>query len=397
MDQGSEFRENFGLHALPGLSIGFDAKRALYNRSGLGNYSRTLLDALARNNPEHEYFLFTPQTAGRIKLERDNDFRFIEPQGFIGRMFRNLWRRKLMVKDIKNLQLDIFHGLSHELPFGIEKTGIKTVVTVHDIIFMRFPEYYKPIDVLIYKKKLRHACKIADKIIAISYQTKSDLIEFFGIDPVKISVIYQGCNTVYWQEYSREQLNSVKEKYKLPVRYLLYVGTIEDRKNLLGVIKGMHMVEIEIPLVVIGRKTGYYYKKIAPYINQHNLTNIFFPERVENIDFPLIYSNAECFIYPSFFEGFGIPLLEALVSGTPVITSAGGCFSEAAGPESLYINPGNPAEIGEAIYKIVSNPALRSRMIEAGKEFAKNFRNDLITPKYIQLYSDLKNNVPVKS
>ena len=114
----------------------------------------------------------------------------------------------------------------------------------------------------------------------------------------------------------------------------MYVGTVEERKNLLGIVKAMHIKNINIPLVVIGRKVDIYYRKVLNYITIHKLDNIIFPERILNIELPVIYQNAECFIYPSFFEGFGIPLLEALVSKTPVITSKRGCFAEAAGPGS---------------------------------------------------------------
>ena len=173
---GGEINRNDG--KLKPVSIGFDAKRAFYNSSGLGNYSRNLLGALAKNYPENTYHLFTPKSKSRNKIENEGQFVIIEPQLTIFRMISPLWRLRYMIADIRRQKLDIFHGLSQELPFGIGNSGVKSVVTVHDLIFVRFPEYYNKIDVKIYYWKLRHACRVSDHIVAISQQTKDDLISF---------------------------------------------------------------------------------------------------------------------------------------------------------------------------------------------------------------------------
>jgi glycosyltransferase involved in cell wall biosynthesis len=370
-------------------SIGFDAKRAFFNNSGLGNYSRNLLFALTKNHPENSYYLFTPKTKGRFVLENEGQFNLIEPNSAVHKMIRPLWRLKYMKNDIKRHNLEIFHGLSHELPFGIEKTGVKSIVTVHDLIFMRFPEFYNWIDGKIYYWKLVHACRVADHIVAISDQTKKDLISFLNLSPEKISVIHQGCNPYFWNSCSKGFFQEVRTKYNFPERYLLYVGTVEERKNLMGIVKAMHIKNIKIPLVVIGRKVDNYYKKVLNYITLHGLNNIIFPEGILNSELPVIYQNAECFIYPSFFEGFGIPILEALVSGTPVITSIGGCFAEAAGPGSLYIDPYDPEKIGGAILNVINNKEIRDKMITLGTHYAKNFKDDFIGDNYMKLYYSL--------
>ena len=371
------------------ISIGFDAKRAFFNHSGLGNYSRNLLYALAKYNPENSYHLFTPKTKGRFVVEYEDQFSLIKPNQTVFRFVNSLWRVLYMKNDIKRQKLNIFHGLSQELPFGIEQTGVKSVVTVHDLIFMRFPEFYNWIDAKIYYWKLVHACRVSDYIVAISEQTKQDLIKFLNVQPCKVGVIHQGCNPYFWKSYSKEFFREVRTKYKLPERYLLYIGTIEERKNLLGIVKAMHIADINIPLVVIGRKVNIYYKKVLNYIAIHKMENIIFPERVLNIELPVIYQNSECFIYPSFFEGFGIPLLEALVSKTPVITTKRLCFTEAAGPGSIYVDPYDSEMIGEAILKVVNNKEIRNKMITIGADYANNFREDVIAGNYMKLYSSL--------
>jgi glycosyltransferase involved in cell wall biosynthesis len=371
------------------ISIGFDAKRAFFNRSGLGNYSRSLLDLLSKKYPENSYYLFSPETENRIKIVNEARFTLIEPERKIFKIFGSLWRLKFMNSDIMRQKLEIFHGLSQELPSGIKKTGVKSVVTVHDLIFMRYPGFYNWIDTKIYYWKLIYACRVSDFIVAISEQTKSDLIQFLKVSPEKITVIYQGCSSVYWKKYSDEIHNEIRKKYNFPERYLLYVGTIEERKNLLGLIKALDVGNISMPLVVIGRKADKYYKKVQKYISSRKIKNIIFPEHILNNELPVIYRDAECFIYPSLFEGFGIPLLEALVSGTPVITSTGGCFSEAGGPGSIYVDPHNPEKISEAIMEVVNNKSTREKMISIGTDYANNFKDDTIADSYMKLYQSL--------
>jgi glycosyltransferase involved in cell wall biosynthesis len=175
----------------------------------------------------------------------------------------------------------------------------------------------------------------------------------------------------------------------LPNRYLLYTGTIEERKNLLGIAKAIHVSGIDIPLVVIGRKTEPYYRKVLEYINSNNLKSIFFPGNVTNGDLPALYQNAECFLYPSFFEGFGIPIVEALVSKTPVITSNTGCFAEAGGPGSMYVDPNDPGMIGAAILRVVQNKDVREKMITTGSAHALKFSEEVIADAYMKLYYSL--------
>lgn len=371
------------------ISIAFDAKRAFFNKSGLGNYSRSLLVSLSKRHPENTYYLFTPKIKNRINIENEEQFKIVVPGLKIFRLMGSLWRLKFINREIKQIKPDIFHGLSQEIPIGIEETGVKVVVTVHDLIFIRFPEFYHRIDASIYYRKLVHACRVSDIIIAISQQTKNDIVEFLNISPEKISVIYQGCSPNFWKKYTNEQHNEIKAKYDLPARYLLYVGTIEKRKNLLALIKAINIKNISIPLVVIGRKTDSYFPQIESYISSHKLTNIIFPEHILNNELPVIYQNAECFIYPSLFEGFGIPLLEALVSGTPAITSNRDCFTEAGGPGSIYVDPYNPEEIGEAILRVLNDKNLRNKMISTGKEYANNFKDDFISNAYMNLYYSL--------
>jgi glycosyltransferase involved in cell wall biosynthesis len=369
------------------MRIGFDAKRAFSNNTGLGNYSRTIINALCRHFPENEYSLYTPS--------HDKESIYVPPENATVELPANPWSRQLksywrtfgISKQLVKEQIDIYHGLSNEIPVGIDKTGVKSVVTIHDLIFMRKPELYARIDRRIYEKKVRNAVESADRIIAISNQTREDLLELFKADEKKIKVIYQGCNPWFYNMEKEEVRNKIKEKYNLPSKYLLYIGTIEERKDLLSIIRAIHENRIEVPLVAIGRKTPYY-AKVKNYIDKHHVGNIHFHHHIENSDLPAIYQQAEAFIYPSHYEGFGIPVLEALNSGIPVITSRGGCLEETAGKGALLIDPGNAGQLGEAITRVLDDQALRQKLIKAGLEHALRFREEETVPELIQLYQD---------
>ncbi len=367
------------------MIIGFDAKRAFFNRSGLGSYSRNLLTSFFRFYPENKYILYSPREKNRIAFSDQGKYILRTPEKAMHKTFPSLWRTKGISRQIIDDSPDIYHGLSSELPVSIKSNKIKTIVTVHDLIYMRYPGLYKAIDRNIYFRKTKHACNNADHIIAISEQTKTDIVNYTGTDPKKISVIYQDCHPSFYEipnEVTKEELQS---KYSLPVQYLLYVGTIEERKNLLSIIKALEINGPDIPLVVVGKKTSYY-KKVSSYIRRNNIKNIIVLDTLNNEDLPGIYHMSVCFIYPSVFEGFGIPIIEALVSGVPVITSKGSCFREAGGPGSVYIDPYKPEELSKAIFSIISDKNRSDQMISTGREYAQKFRAEVIAEQYINLY-----------
>ena len=373
------------------MRIGFDAKRAFYNSTGLGNYSRDSIRILSLLYPENDYFLYTPKAKENKQisfLKNKKNILVRTPSSFVGNLFKKYWRNKNIIKDIVQDEIDIYHGLSHEIPLGIEKTNIKSVVTIHDLIFIRYPHLFSSIDRKIYHKKFQSACKRANKIIAISHQTKNDIIEFFGTDENKIEVVYQGCNNVFQSKISKKRIEEICKKYNLPEKFILNVGTIEERKNLLTILKSIK----ELPkqhLVVIGN--GKEYKnKCLQYIREHNLQDrVSFLSGIELEEIAAIYQKSEIMIYPSVFEGFGIPILEALFSKTPVITSQGGCFSETGGEHSIYINPLSVSEITSAITKITTDTNLRNTMIEKGYNYAQNFTDKKVAENLQKIYTSL--------
>ena len=383
------------------MNIGFDAKRAYHNTTGLGHYSRTLIKLLADYYPEHEYFLFNPKRSNRFNFNGHSNIQEVLPTSFPHTFIRAPWRSTWIKKDLLRSGIDVFHGLSHEIPIGIKKTGIKSVVTIHDLIPERNPEQYNPMDVKIYRKKFRYACEQADKIIAISDQTRQDIIQFYKIPEEKIEICYQSCSPVFSVMVSDEEKQRVAKKYDLPPQFFLSVGSIVERKNLLNVCKAFYLLrnDFDIPLVVIG-DGGKYKQQVQDFILQHNLEKkiIFLsdnkekkanPSFLSTPDLAVIYQLAIAMIYPSFFEGFGAPVLEALWSRLPVITSNVSCLPEVGGPGAYYVDPNSAEEIAEGMKQIYSDPQLVKQMQEKGIEHTKKFAPDVYAACVMNVYKSL--------
>jgi len=368
------------------MKIGFDAKRAYRNIAGLGNFSRNSISALVQHFPDNKYFLFNPGGKTRLFNAPDQTLE-IKPENFWWNIWRSIWRMYRVTSIAKDLKLDIYHGLSHELPVGIDHTGIKTIVTIHDLIYLRHPEYYPTIDRKIYDRKFRRACKIANHIHAISEQTKSDIISLFEVPEDSISVIYQSINPVFFNEVDSQTKYELRKKYQLPKKFILSVGTVEPRKNLLGLLEGMVLSKSYVPLVVVGKLTDYQ-NKIQKYIEADlNRLQVYFLSRIQDDELAALYQMADILVYPSHYEGFGLPVAEAQASGCPVITSNISSMPEAGGDAAVYISPDNPEEIGDAIKTFLEDQELRERMIAKGKINAQRFTPEVFSKQINQLYN----------
>ena len=382
------------------MNIGFDAKRAYHNGTGLGHYSRTLIRSLAEYFQQHQYFLFNPKPSYLFHLN-GKSIHEVLPSGLLHKTLSSVWRSTWIKNDLERLAIDIYHGLSNEIPLDIHKSNIRSVVTIHDVIFERFPEHYSKIDVEIYKRKFKYACDRADKIIAISEQTKKDIMGFYKTPEEKITVCYQSCNPAFAAGVNEKAKQQVKEKYSLPDQYFLYVGSIIERKNLLGICKALYLLrnELTIPLVVIGDGTKYK-QQVKDFIRQNGLDKqiIFLSENplsrvassfLKAEDFPAIYQSAMAMIYPSFFEGFGIPVLEALCSRLPVITSNVSCLPEAGGDGAYYVDPNSSEEIAEGMKTIFADGSFTEALKEKGWRHAQKFTPQKCAADVMKVYESL--------
>lgn len=386
-----------------------DAKRIVRNGTGLGSYGRTLASDLASFN-ELQLHLYAPDR-GREELRtqipewRDN-VRFCYPESNgqhaarclytpvlqlkpFRPLYKAYWRSRGIVKQLQRDGIEVFHGLSGELPVGIRKAGIKTVVTIHDLIFLRHPEYYNWLDTKMYAWKFRQTLQEADRIVAISECTQRDIVELGGVDPSRIDIIYQSCAERFSRETDPQKMEIVRQKYQLPERYVLSVGSIEQRKNTLLALKALHWLPGEMHLVLVGKPTEYV-KKLVSYANKNNLASrLHLLHGVSDEDLPALYSRAEVFVYPSRYEGFGIPIIEAIRMGLPVVGCTGSCLEEAGGPDNLYVMPDDANGMANAIMGLRIGEPGREERIARSREYIKRFENNDAARHFVELYQEL--------
>ena len=366
--------------------IGYDAKRIVRNGTGLGSYGRTLINDLAPLMPDTNLRLYAPD-AGRDDLRNQVELRdnvqFCYPDHLRFRLQRDWWRMKGVVKDLRRDGVELYHGLSGELPEGLSAAGIPGVVTVHDLIFLRHPEFYPALDAFFYKLKFRKMLREATRIIAISACTKRDILYYGDFPEDRIDLVYQSCSTRFSQPVSPSLLVEARRKYRLPQRYVLNVGTVELRKNILLGIRAMAKLPADLHLVIVGRQTKYQ-KQLDAEIRKLGLGNrIHFLQGVPNTLLPAVYRQAEAFIYPSRYEGFGVPVIEAIQSGLPVVAATGSCLEEAGGPDSLYVDPDDADGAAAAVLSAMEN---RTGMVERSRHYVRRFENQDVASQVLEVY-----------
>ncbi len=375
------------------MLIGFDAKRAFNNRTGLGNYSRFVLNALQNFVPQHQYLAYTPKlNAGLFDEFSEKSIRL---PGAKNKLYGAWWRSYGIKKNLLQDGVQVFHGLSNELPNGLSGAGIKSVVTIHDLIFLRYPALYPAIDRFFYRQKFKNACAEADVIVAVSEQTKRDIAVFYGTASEKIKVVYQDCHEAFHrpqnsQVFKTWEVSPLLQKYNIYQPYILSVGTIEARKNQLQAVKAFHALQWnDAELVLVGGKTAYQ-TEIESYIVQHGLgAKVKILNNVPFKDLPALYQAAKVFVYPSFFEGFGIPIVEALHSGVPVVAATGSCLEEAGGKGGLYVDPKDVDALAQTLQTLWGDEPLRKSLVLEGQKHVKQFAAEKIAEDLTKIYASL--------
>lgn len=373
------------------MVIGFDGKRAVRNFTGLGNYSRLVIEHTARLMPDTRMLVYSPDMRANPRLDPlrrlDNvEFRLPPPQGFKGA----LWRSYGMTNNLAADRVDIYHGLSNELPLNIRSAGVKSVVTIHDLIYRTMPQCYSFVDRRLYDFKYRRACVNADRIVAISECTRRDIISHYGIPEDKITVIYQGCDDIFRQDITPEMIGELRMRHNLPARYIVQVGTVELRKNLELTVRALPHLPADVALVAVGRdRNGYrrYVEAVARSLGAGD--RIVWLSGLPFHDLPALYAGSLAAVNPSRYEGFGIPVLEALETFTPVVAATGSCLEEAGGPGSLYVSPDSPHDMAAAISAIISGSIDIKAMKAVGKRHAARFSTTAMAGALNDLYRSL--------
>jgi glycosyltransferase involved in cell wall biosynthesis len=332
------------------MRIGLDAKRAFHNTSGLGEYSRNLIRALHQHQPTDPLLLYTPSVgqAGEFGhyCHDKPQLQVVEaPLPPLGGYWRAFGLASRLVRD----RLDLYHGLSHDLPFSLAKLPMKTVVSIHDLINYRYPENYSWADRWLYDLKLKNAVKQADGIIAISEQTKADAVRFLRVPPDKVRVVYQSVSVLYAQRASEAARLAIRERYSLHRPFVLNVSAFNERKNQLLLVHAYARIRtlVDHDLVLVGQG-GRAKAKVQAYIDRHQLGRwVRILDQVGFADLPTLYQCADLFVYPSRFEGFGIPIAEAMYARVPVLAARNSSLTEVGGEHCAYFATDDEDELAE--------------------------------------------------
>ena len=356
------------------MKIGFDAKRYYHNHTGLGNYSRAIIKGLQALYPNDDYQLYDEKTFARtFKLGR-----------------------KAARDGCK-----LFHGLSNELPSDILKSGVRSILTFHDAAWRTYPQMYHWLDRQIYDFKYGRSCHVANHVIAISESTKKDIIRFYDIPEVKISVIYQPVQDLFYKPLSQEEADQLIAdavasgmiSSTLPQDFILNVGSINSRKNLLGLVQALELIPAEQrpPLLVVGNGREYK-QEVLNYIAKHHLEQYVRIETgvSDNKVLQALYSKALLMAYPSHYEGFGLPVVEAALQQCPILTSNVSSLPEAAGPGALLCDPDSIESIHKYLTELLDDSSMAQRLAEVAEDYARShFDPRTLTEQLHDLYNEV--------
>ncbi|MDR0604342.1 MAG: glycosyltransferase family 4 protein [Bacteroidales bacterium] len=287
--------------------------------------------------------------------------------------------------------VEITHFFNYFVPPGVKG---KKIVTVHDMTFKAYPETMHIRNRFFLNHNLRISCERADKILTFSEFSKDEIIRYMHIDFDKIKVIPHGVDTDYFHPISNIlEINAIKKKYKIEGEYFFYLGTMEPRKNLNRLIQAYKTLRLkysELPKLIIAGRTGWLYKSIFNTVNELNLRDdIIFPGYIQSNDLIPLLCGAFCFVFPSLYEGFGLPLLEAMACGVPVVTSNVSSIPEVVGNAAITVNPLDIQEIANGIELLFLNKNVRTKFILRGHERVKRFTWQRTASMLMELYNNL--------
>lgn len=373
-----------------GLRVGLDGKRAVCNNTGLGNYSRYMLNIMSAAYPTMQFRLYSPVRRDNDRLApllaRDNVelcVPSLKPDNGLSRAF---WRTVDMPVTLRHDNVAVYHGLSNELPLTI-KGVYPSVVTIHDIIYRRIPDDYNAIDRRLYDFKYGRSAKIATRVIAISECTKRDIMADYGIDEGKIDVIYQGVDPIFSLPVDTARRLEVKEKYKLPDRYIISVGTVQRRKNQLLTVRALAKLPKDVGLLIVGRMDGGYASLVKAEISRLGLADrVRHLQGVPFADLPALYACAAMSAYTSRYEGFGLPVVESLSVGTPVLACKGSCLEEAGGPGAVYLEPDDTDACAAAAVHLLDDLVYHDELAGRGRRYVKRFSAEAFAKATMSTY-----------
>ena len=369
------------------MKIGLDANGIVGNATELGSFGRTLATALAATG-SMELLLYATD-AGQENLRKQvaesDALHFRYPQGsqLLGKA---RWQAKGIVKQLAADGIQLYHGLMGGLPTGLANAYIRSVVTINDLVFMRHPEFYSSAEVKTLTRAFQQAVGEADRIVAASEFTRSDICSLADIDPTRVELIHPCCDPRFSTQPDMRMVWYVKDKYELPDRYVLSVGTIDERHNIMQAVKALHSLPDDLSLLVAGSITDYT-DSVWDYANHNGLHDrVVMLHKIPGEYLPALYRMAEAFGYPEGYDGFALPVAEAVSMGLPVVACKGSGTEEAGGPDSRYVRPDDDDAMAHAIAEVLIGAKGRQQQIERGLAYASRFTSSEAARRYADLY-----------
>lgn len=367
------------------MRIGIDARLVYYSRAGIGQYIVGLVEGLSKTDNENEYVL----------LQSRKDHSVLTDQANFSR--KSLWtpshhrlEQLALPFEITPLRLDILHSPDFIPPF---RRDYKSVITVHDVAFILYPHFLTQ-ESARYYGQIDRAVRHADHIIADSASTKQDIINFLGVPESKITVIYAAASSRYRPIEDEHSLAEVRERYGLDRPFMLFVSTIEPRKNLPTLLRAYRQLldhyKLEVTLVVVGQR-GWFCGEVFAVAETLNLNDeVLFLGHVPTDDLVLLYNAARVHVHPSFYEGFGLPPLEAMTCGTPTIAANVSSLPEVVGDAGLLVDPEDVEAWTVAMWRVLTDDSLHSELTEKGLKRAQLFSWEKAAGEFLRLYERLQ-------
>lgn len=373
------------------MRIGIDASCLPSFVAGAGTYICGLISSLSRVDKKNQYFIFLKQKDSRIFKNLSQNFQLVKLPNY-SRPVRIAWQLTAPQKLIAQYKLDVWHSPHYILPKNIQ--NVYSVVTFHDMTFFFFPHFYSPIKRLFFRKIITDAVSRADELVAVSKTTKNDIQAIFSILPEKVTHVYSGINGEFRPVEDHKTIRQVKLKYDTGDKFILFVGTLEKRKNLPTLLKAFYnLINNGLPdikLVIVGQKENGLDELIPPLELLGLTDHVKLPGYIPEADLPALYTAASLFVYPSHYEGFGFPVLEAMACGTPVLTSNISATKEISGIEEIQVNPLDISTWTQKMHTVLTDYELKHRLINHGFNQFQKFNWQKTAQQMIEIYNNAK-------
>ena len=370
--------------------FGFNKKTCLPNRVGSSEFCFQLLSKLAKLDTKNEYSIFLPVDPSADLPKETKKWRYVTFHS------KKLWTLLGLSKKLKGYKLNVFFSPTHYLPLLVSSPS---VISILDVSYLYFPNLFKKKDLYQLKFWGGYSIRKAKKIITISSSSRNDIIEMYKVNPEKIAVVYPGVKELKTENIKSKSMEDLKEKFGISSPYILFVGTLQPRKNIVRLVEAFSKLKTEnlkskdnLELVIVGKR-GWQFEEILNSPQKYAVANrVKFLDSVSDEDLPSLYKNALCFCLPSLYEGFGLPILEAMQYGCAVATSNVSSLPEAGGDAALYFDPESAEDIAKTLQTLIDDEELRKDLVKKGHEQVKKFSWEKTARETLKILEDVGRN-----